>query len=148
MSEAKRTKVLMYLKTLSVFNSKKKVLANWSCLLKVLKINFPCFYINIIIFIAAIREDLLHHSDGAYQRHTFLQEDFIPFLQDDHSPHTTREELQEDISPPPYPDDLVLSVLKSPLNHSSAYNVVKESECTGCASNEDYCQDNERDDDR
>lgn len=97
---------------------------------------------------AAIREDLLHHSEGAYQRHSFLQEDFIPFLQDDNSPHVNREALQEDISPPPYPDDLVLSVLKSPLNHSSAYNVVKESECTGCASNEDYCQDNERDDER
>lgn len=100
------------------------------------------------MYSAAIREDLLHHTEDSYQRHPFLQEEFVPFLQDNSS-HLNREDLRGDTSPPPYPDDLVLSVLKSPLNHSSAYNVVKESECAGCVTNEDFChQDNERTDER
>lgn len=109
---------------------------------------FIIAYYQFTNILAAIREDLLHSSEGAYRRHSYLQEDFVSFLEDDNS-NAYKEEPQEDISPPPYPDDLVLSVLKSPLNHSSAYNSVKESECAGCVSNDDFClQDNERDDDR
>lgn len=97
---------------------------------------------------AAIREDLLQ-PEGSYRRHSYLQDDFIPFLEEDNSPHSHKEDLQENIIPSPYAEDIVLSVLKSPLNHSSAYNGVRESECIGCASNEDFAfQDNERDDDR
>ncbi|CAG9856839.1 unnamed protein product [Phyllotreta striolata] len=90
---------------------------------------------------SAVKEDApqSYNNEGAYRRHSYKQEeDFCPIL---------TEDLQRSSSPPNFSEDLVLSVLKSPVNHS-VYEI-RESNC-GCSSNEEYCGDanTERDDDR
>ncbi|CAH1105634.1 unnamed protein product [Psylliodes chrysocephalus] len=89
----------------------------------------------------AIKEESqqTYHNEGAYRRHSYKQEDdFSPIL---------AEDLQRGSSPANYSEDLVLSVLKSPVNHS-AYDI-RESNC-GCSSNDEYCAatNNDRDEDR
>ncbi|KAG5876220.1 hypothetical protein JTB14_013973 [Gonioctena quinquepunctata] len=82
------------------------------------------------------REEALYHSEGAYRRHSFIREDFTPFL--------TSDDRSDSPPPPAYPQDLVLSVLKSPVNHT-AYEI-RESNC-GCSSSEDYCSPTNNDQD-
>ncbi|XP_074039471.1 potassium voltage-gated channel subfamily KQT member 1 isoform X2 [Leptinotarsa decemlineata] len=89
---------------------------------------------------SGIREEATYHNEGAYRRHSYIREDFTPIL-------TTEDFHRSDSPPPAYPQDLVLSVLKSPVNHT-AYEI-RESNC-GCSSSEDYCstRNKEQEDDR
>ncbi|XP_056637135.1 potassium voltage-gated channel subfamily KQT member 1 isoform X1 [Diorhabda sublineata] len=89
---------------------------------------------------SVIKEESAYHNEGAYRRHSYKKDD------DDFAPILT-EDLQRCSDPPNFTEDLVLSVLKSPVNHS-AYDI-RESNC-GCSSNDDYCSilDNGQEDDR
>ncbi|XP_072384709.1 uncharacterized protein [Diabrotica undecimpunctata] len=86
--------------------------------------------------VSRVKEDeLAYQNEGAYRRHSYkMEEDFTLLF---------AEDLQRPPTPHSVSEDLVLSVLKSPVNHST-YGKRE------CSPNEDYCTqlNNDTDDDR
>lgn len=87
-----------------------------------------------------------YRNEGAYRRRSYIKEDFTPILTD--CDLVGKEDTGQAVGgedPPAYSEDLVLSVLKSPVNHSS-YEI-RESNC-GCSSSEENGGNNGQEEER